>query len=452
MAITILTWLAALVFGLYTYDLLVSLAGFLPLSAPSGPEDRHRRFAILVCAHDEERVVADVVRTVLGQQYPSDKREVFVVADNCSDATAEVARAAGATVMVRKDAENRTKGYALQWGMERLIARGGYDALCVFDADNLVAPTFLAIMNRYLAAGHVAIQAYLDTKNPDETWVTRCIALAYYVTNRFWLRARARLGLPATLGGTGFCVAWSIVEKYRWDAGSLADDLELTMKLILDGVRVSYSCHTRTFDEKPLTLGQSLRQRSRWMQGHHDVALRWIVPMARATLRRRSIRCFDALLHLLQPIRLLVAFLLLLLIVTALAVDPDHAALGRALHFTIPAWSLAGALYVVYPVLVAAAEGRLGMALRSLPSFLLFGFTWIPAAAIGLARVRRRVWVHTTHGGAAGRLPSGRVAEGQAQRANGERDCHGGGPGGRAVPEAGGTEVRPSAGGGGAEE
>jgi cellulose synthase/poly-beta-1,6-N-acetylglucosamine synthase-like glycosyltransferase len=396
--VTVCTVMAAVASACYAWDLLVSLAGFLRLrTAP--PSDLTPRFAVLICAHNEERVVAGVIRSVLAQSYPRDRVTVFVVADHCSDQTAEVARREGATVIERQNADGRTKGYALQFGIQAIRKTGAFDALCVFDADNVVSPDFFETMARYLAAGHVAIQAYLDTKNPDASWVTRSIALSYWVTNRFWLRARTRLGLPATLGGTGFCLAWSVVDGYQFEPRSVADDLELTMNLVMAGVRVSYCAETRTYDEKPVTLAEALRQRTRWLQGHNDVAFRWVGPIARAALTRPSIKCLDAALHLLQPMRLLMAFGALLGLALAALVAPDHHAIAYGFRFTAPAWALWAMVFLVYPFIVAASEGAAWRALRSGLPMVLFSLTWIPAATIGLIRRNRRVWTHTVHGG-----------------------------------------------------
>ena len=186
---------AGALFALYGWDLLVSLAGFLPQPAPPTPDGSRRRFACIVCAHNEAEVVGGVVRALREQEYPADRVRVFVVADNCTDDTARIAAEEGAEVLVRHDPTRKTKGYALQWGIEHLLGNVEFDALCVFDADNDVERNFLSVMDAYLADGHVAIQCYLDTLNPRESWVTRSIALAYYVTNRFWMRARGRAGI-----------------------------------------------------------------------------------------------------------------------------------------------------------------------------------------------------------------------------------------------------------------
>jgi cellulose synthase/poly-beta-1,6-N-acetylglucosamine synthase-like glycosyltransferase len=391
------SWVAFVVFALYGWDVAVSLGGLWSLPRPR-ESDRSVRFAVIVCAHNEASVVAGVVNSLRAQHYPRELVDVFVVADNCTDDTAAVAADAGALVLERHDLTKRTKGYALQWGMDHVIARGPYDAVCVLDADNVAAPSFLATMRDYLAAGHRAIQGYLDIKNPDATWVTRCIALSYYLSNRTFMRARTRLGLPATLGGTGFCLDWDVFVAHRWDPGSLADDLELTMRLILARVPVTFGWYARTYDEKPTTLRLSLRQRSRWMQGHHDVAFRWVAKMAWQTVRRPSIACFDATLHLLQPMRLLVAAVCGVILGTTALLAPDLQALDGAFRFGWPAAIVAGGFFVVHPLAVAIAERRGIMFIKNALPVFLYSFTWIPAVVVGLVRVRRRVWVHTAHG------------------------------------------------------
>jgi cellulose synthase/poly-beta-1,6-N-acetylglucosamine synthase-like glycosyltransferase len=145
--VTLVAWIASLVFCLYGYDLVVSVAGFFRLPVPAGRPGR-TCFAVLICAHDEERVVAEAVRCMVAQEYDPEHRRVFVVADHCTDRTAEIARAAGATALERSGEAGRTKGYAMQWGIERIRELGRFDALCVIDADNYVPPDFLQTLSR----------------------------------------------------------------------------------------------------------------------------------------------------------------------------------------------------------------------------------------------------------------------------------------------------------------
>lgn len=153
MTLTILEALFLALLGLALYELLVSLFGFLPPQPTPRVEPRHR-FAFLIPAHNEEEVIAFNVRSLLEQSYPRELFDVFVIADNCDDRTALAARRAGAEVLVRRDSRRKGKPAALNWGFSQLRERIlDYDAVCIIDADNLVAPNYLAAMNARLARG-----------------------------------------------------------------------------------------------------------------------------------------------------------------------------------------------------------------------------------------------------------------------------------------------------------
>lgn len=395
--VSLLVGLVAFLFVLFVYDLAISFAGFLPLQPSAATGLSGVRFAVLIPAHNEERVVANAVASVQAQDYPPERVRIFVIADNATDGTAEVARAAGATVIERHTKTERTKGYALQFAIGQVLAMNRFDAICVFDADNLAAPNFLRAMETRLSRGDQVIQAYLDTKNPMDTWVTRSIALAYRVTNRFWQRPRERLGLSAALGGTGICIATSVFARHPWDPGCLTEDLEFSMNVVLSGGRVAFAPETRTYDEKPLSLKIVLSQRSRWMQGHNDAARRLVGRLLVQAFRQRSWRALDAALYLLQPLRVLLAFVLLCSLGTATLLGPEQPALARAFTFSAASLAVGFVLFGVYPLICALAERARWRLLLAFPLVAIFSLTWIPAIALGLLRINRREWSHTPH-------------------------------------------------------
>ena len=191
------------IYGLYHVALALPLVG--TLTPPTPLTDRTHRFAVLVFAKDEEAVIGQLLGSLRAQQYPSDAFEIFVTADNCSDDTAGVARAAGATVAERFDATRIGKGHALTWFFDRFTRAAEFDACVVFDADNLVDPGFLAAMNRQLNAGVPIAVGYRVGKNPASTWVSGCSSLFWLMQTRLFHLSRARHGLPVTsVGGTGF--------------------------------------------------------------------------------------------------------------------------------------------------------------------------------------------------------------------------------------------------------
>lgn len=177
--------------------------------------DEKNSFALIVCAHNEERVIAQLVKNLRQLHYSDDLYDIFVVADNCVDNTAKVARDAGAIVYERFSETGKGKGFAMDWMFERLFALDRqYDAVCVFDADNLVHPEFLRVMNNHLCSGEKLIQGYMDAKNPGDTWISGMFAISFWIVNHVWSLAKYNIGLSCVLGGTGMCIDSGILKRY----------------------------------------------------------------------------------------------------------------------------------------------------------------------------------------------------------------------------------------------
>lgn len=391
---------ACVLVAVMLYDLCVSIAS-VPRPRPIRPARTQRRFAVLIAAHDEAAVVARAVDSLLAQHYPRELVEVFVVADRCKDRTAHEARVAGATVIERHSGRGG-KSAALRYLLDHISDRAPrFDAVCVVDADNVVAPDFVAVMNRHMDAGQKCVQGYLDVKNPDDSWVTGSIAIGYWSTNRLWQAARDRLGLCCALGGTGFCLDWKLAVELGWRSDCLTEDLELQMQLVRRGERVHWAHDARMYDEKPISLAASWRQRLRWIRGHWDVALRHAAPLAARGLRKRELVALDAALYALQPLRTVVAAVVLtggILLGTAVASPWSP-------WVTTWFWVMLVAHLSYLATFCFFSLPGIGLVLervplrywRYYPHAFVFGLTWIPICAWGIATVRRTAWSHTIH-------------------------------------------------------
>ncbi|NPV73503.1 MAG: glycosyltransferase family 2 protein [Pelotomaculum sp.] len=370
------------------YHFIISLYGFYRrheecLLPPSS------RFAIVVAAHNEEKVIGELIRNLNELDYPKELYDVYVVADNCTDSTAKIAREKGAVVFERFNKAERGKPYALEFAFSKIFESGiPYDAVCVFDADNLVDTNFLTVMNAHLLKGEKIIQGYLDTKNAGDTWITKSIYVSYILTNRFLQLSKYNLGLTCALGGTGMCLSVDVLKRYGWGMTSLTEDLEFQTKALLNGIKVTWAHDARVYDEKPLTLMQSWRQRKRWMQGHTNVAGRYVARLIREGIRTRNFAMIDGAVYLIQPYFLMFTGIGL---ITNIFMGPDQI-LDR------PVWLVVGFFaQFFYFGLGLALERVKPVVYWWLIFYPIFALTWIPVAYVGFAMRKNKEWTHTLH-------------------------------------------------------
>ncbi|MGG5462706.1 glycosyltransferase family 2 protein [Clostridium sp. B9] len=319
-------WVTAIfqigVFALMLYYLFIALFGFYKKKDKKVFEPQ-KRFAMLVSAHNEEVVIENLVESLKHLDYPKELYDIFVIADNCTDNTAKVARAAGANVFERFNKEKRGKGFALEWMFDKIFKmETHYDGIAIFDADNLVDKNFLKEMNNKMCEGYKVVQGYIDSKNPQDSWITESYAIAFTSANRMLQLAKSNIGLSAQIGGTGFVVDTDTLKKLGWGATCLTEDLEFSCKLILNDEKVGWAHDAIIYDEKPLTLKASWNQRKRWMQGFADVASRYGMKLLKKAIKDRSIIAFDCTLYVMQPfVTLLMGLAAILTFVQIRAVD-----------------------------------------------------------------------------------------------------------------------------------
>lgn len=357
-----------------------------------------KRFALIIAAHNEERVIAHIINSLLKQNYPKHLYDIYVIADNCTDRTAEIAQENGAIVYKRYNNEQRGKGYALEWMFNHIFAMGDkYDVVSVFDADNLVSSNYLMEMNKQLCKGHTVVQGYIDSKNPFDSWITCSYSIAFWLSNRIFQLPRYYLGLSCGLCGTGFCIDINVLKKIGWGATCLTEDLEFTMKLAIHGMKVAWAHNAVVYDEKPLTMKQSWRQRKRWMQGHADCASRFLKPLFKKAFKESDLRAFDCAIYLFQPIRFIFIGLITVMMWIQ-TVFPESPFYSLKYVFPSEVWYVFVILQFFYGPLVILAEKK--ASIRVFLGFLLYPFyclTWVPITIQGFLSKNDKVWSHTVH-------------------------------------------------------
>ena len=269
-----------------------------------------RRYAVLISARNEEAVIGHLLDSIRRQDYPADSLAAFVVADNCTDGTARVAREAGAVVYERTDRVHVGKGYALNYLLTQIRDAWGddyFDGYFVFDADNLLAPDYVSRMNEVFGEDCQVVTSYRNSKNYGDNWISAGYGLWFLRDAAFLNEPRTRLGLSAVVSGTGYVFSREIMLRCGgWPFHSLSEDTEFTVDCLLKGVRIGYCGSAELFDEQPTRLGQSVRQRMRWVRGNMLVLLRRGGHLAKGTVGQGGLSCLDLLLSIAPAIVLTV--------------------------------------------------------------------------------------------------------------------------------------------------
>ena len=298
--------------AMLAYKTLYWIIGFF-FTRKFKPAKNKHKYGIVIAARNEEKVIGNLLDSINKQDYPKELYDIFVIADNCTDNTAKVAKESGAIVYERFDENHKTKGYALQWFFNKKIEEDApYDAFCIFDADNIVDKNFLKVMNKKLCQGEDVVQGYKDIKNPSDSWVSAGYAIFYWTMHRFYHLARYNIGLSPLMNGTGFMVKFDVIKPHGWDTKTLTEDIEFSLKRIIKGKKLGWATDAICYDEQPVGFVQSWSQRSRWTVGHIQCIHEYTKKLAIAAKENKTMMNFDGLLYIVGSIPMFILTLLLL--------------------------------------------------------------------------------------------------------------------------------------------
>ena len=263
-------------------------------------EGKRCRYAVLIAARNEQAVIGQLLDSIRAQEYPRELIDIFVAADNCTDSTALVAAAHGATVFERFDRSRVGKGYALAFLIHKIwegCPAGTYDGYFVFDADNLLDPRYVAEMDRVFSAGARVVTGCRNAKNFTDNWLTAGYGLYILRESEFMNRPRDFLGTGCMVSGTGFLMAESLLrEAGGWQWFSLSEDTEFSADMAIRGEHIAYCPGAMLYDEQPADLKVSVTQRSRWIKGYLQVLMRHGPALFSAWLRTGRFACYELLI------------------------------------------------------------------------------------------------------------------------------------------------------------
>ena len=405
--------LALTISAAYFYQLVYLMYGIISLKKPwifiAGQE---HRYAVMISARNEEEVIGELIASLKAQNYPKDKLDIYVVADNCTDRTADAAREAGAIVYERFDQVHKGKGFALGYLLHELradVGESGYDGFFVFDADNIVDENFVAEMNKVFDTGdYAALTSYRNSKNFADNWISAGYGLWFMRETRFLNFPRMLLGTNCAISGTGFLISAGVVkENGGWPYHLLTEDIEFSANCALKGQRIGYCETAILYDEQPTTFRQSWDQRLRWSKGFYQVDFKYGLDLVKGcfTNRANKFSCYDMLMTVAPGMLLTLVMIAmnLILLVTAFT-EPDYIA-RRVFHEATGALLSAGVMFFIslftFGLATTITEWRKIRAaawqkILYTFTFPLFQFTYVPIALVALVtKVEWRPIKHT---------------------------------------------------------
>jgi cellulose synthase/poly-beta-1,6-N-acetylglucosamine synthase-like glycosyltransferase len=288
--------------GCLGYYLFLACAAIRePPQAPRQTAPR-TRFAVVIPARNEALVLGQTLAQLRSQEYPDELCALYVVADGCTDQTAEVARQAGAIVYERHDLARLGKAHALQWLLDRVLSQEpAYEAVAIFDADSVVAPGFLAAMDAHVQGGALVLQGQHRVSNPHDSALAALAAVDMRLNNRLRNQSRRNLGLACRLMGDAMVFDAQVLREQGWLGSSLTEDREYGYELLLRGIRARYVPEAQSYGQAASGWRHAESQRLRWYSGQVGMQRRLTGRLLRTAIRLRSLALVDGLLELLAP-------------------------------------------------------------------------------------------------------------------------------------------------------
>ena len=398
---------------LYFYQfiyIVIALIGDKKKKLDTYEAKKLHKFAFIIAARNEQAVIGNLISSIKQQNYPAELIDVIVVADNCTDDTAQIAREHGAICYERFNNMLVGKGYALDYCFNKIVEQFGdytaYDGYFIFDADNVIDKNYVKGMNKVFDRGYNVITSYRNSKNYDTNWITSGYSLWFIREAKYLNNPRMMLKTSCAVSGTGFLVNSSIIKKNNgWKFNLLTEDIQFSVVNILEGEKIGYCESAMFYDEQPTTFKQSWNQRMRWSKGFYQVMFRYGRELIAMMFKKREmfVSCYDMFMTLAPATLLSIGCILLNLIFLAYGATDVHM-LRRILPGTLGSIAFAGVNFYLlmfsigFITLVTEWNKILAPAnkkIKSLFTFPLFMITYVPISLVAL--VKKVEWKPIAH-------------------------------------------------------
>ena len=406
--IVIFNFIILLFFTLaYFYQLVFLIRGLIHGDVVLPKAKKNHSYAFVIAAHNEEPVIGNLVRSILTQKYDG-LIDCFVVADACTDNTFEEAQKAGAIAWSRNDLVRKGKSWVLDYAFNRILNEYGdkYEAFFVMDADNIIAPNYVEIMNQAFDAGYLVCTSYRNSKNFDSSWISSAYATWFLREAKFLNNVRMMVGTSCAISGSGWLVSEKIIKgMHGWNFHVLTEDIQFSTFCCAHGIQIGYA-PAEFFDEQPVTFKASWTQRMRWTKGFYQVFFSYNRNLLSGIIKERRFSSYDMLMTVAPGmiLTLLSAFVNGAYLVIGYFSHGFIATQGELLMCVGSLVMTFGSMYIVFWILglITTISERKHIHCRkkwrivtNIFTFPIFMLTYIPITVVAL--FKKVEWVPTKH-------------------------------------------------------
>lgn len=365
------------------------------------------KYAVIIAARNEGHVIGELIESIKSQHYPKELVDIFVVADNCTDNTAEAAGSKGAMVFERHNLVEVGKSYALNYAFGKIQMIYGirhYDGYLVFDADNLLDKNYINEINKVFDEGYRVVTSYRNSKNFGYNWISAGYALWFLRESRYLNGARMLCHSSCAISGTGFLVSSEIIEEDEgWHYNLMTEDIEFTVDKVIHGNTIGYCEKAILFDEQPIDFKTSWNQRMRWTKGFYQIMRKYGTKLFRGCWSEKGFQCYDMLANIAPAMLITLAILLInsLVVFTGLVSGQYHVASEASEYIFDAVVNMYLSLFF-FGLLTLITEWKqiYCSALKKilyLFTFPIFMFTYLPIAVVTIFKMKKVTWVPINH-------------------------------------------------------
>ncbi len=383
-----------LFFLVYLHQVVYLFLGTFTHTPIEHTPKRQAKIGIVVSARNESTVIENLIQSIRNSDYPQELYHIFVIADNCTDNTAQLCRDLGCFVFERNDTRLVGKGYALHYLFETLHTDPAWqayvpDAYIVLDADNVIKPNYITEMNRVFDKGYEMVTSYRNSKNIGKNWISAGYGYWFMHEARHLNNSRMMLHTSCAISGTGFLISANLVKEFgNWNFYTLTEDIQCSTEYALSGRHVGYCASAELYDEQPETVAQSWRQRERWAKGFYQVFGKYGKSLFLGCFK--CFACFDVLTTIFPALMITLSLFITLPVTAAVtAINGDYANCLFALQ------SLSGYIVMFYGLMAFIATLVVitewdkiyctnGKKILYIFTFPLFMFTYLPISVTAL--------------------------------------------------------------------